>query len=191
MPSSDEHHTHPYGGRQAHHSGSPSHTQASVTLAAGIGLLAGMIAYAWQSTMRHRQNELQHQLEDIHYLETSPIALNPLDPCGLAIETPSTSVAMFGFLGDLFSGGKASGGAGKDPKIGRWVAGKKKVPRCEACKNKGRFECPGCSGRGRSSVNGNIMERNKCMVCQGIGLVPCDNCDRGRGGLTPEQQGIR
>lgn len=43
----------------------------------------------------------------------------------------------------------------------------------------------------QSKVNGNVMERFKCMVCQGMGGISCTNCNRGGKGLTPEQRGER
>ena len=43
----------------------------------------------------------------------------------------------------------------------------------------------------QSKVNGNVMERFKCMVCQGVGAISCSNCNRGGKGLTLEQSGER
>jgi len=78
-----------------------------------------------------------------------------------------------------------------ESKIAAWTPGRKKIGNCTTCSNKGSIMCPGCKGKGRSRVNGNIMERFKCMVCQGVGLVACPECDRGGKGLTPEQRGER
>uniref|UniRef100_A0A7S0XG72 Uncharacterized protein n=1 Tax=Mantoniella antarctica TaxID=81844 RepID=A0A7S0XG72_9CHLO len=82
-------------------------------------------------------------------------------------------------------------GTGGEKRVNRPKSGTKRVLYCTCCRNKGQEECPGCNGTCKSKVNGNIMERFKCMVCQGVGAIPCSNCNRGGKGLTPEQAGDR
>eukprot|EP00667_Euglena_gracilis_P025959 EG_transcript_30801 len=71
---------------------------------------------------------------------------------------PAT-IAMYAAGGNFFE--NLFGAKNGEQKMGNWKPGTKKVANCQACRNKGAVTCPGCNGKGRSRVNGNMMERFK------------------------------